>query len=171
MTESTALKLPLSPAECELLRLDNQLCFQLYSSSRAMTQAYRPLLKKIGLTYPQYLVMLALWEKQSLHEKEPSHTQKNLAVNCVSTLGLQLRLDSGTLSPLLKRLEKQGLIHRSRNSKDERLLDISLTIKGIELSKEAAEVPLKMLCSVDMTTKELLALKAQLEVLLSKIHS
>src|SRR3954464_4658073 len=90
--------------EDDVIRLDDQLCFALYATSRAITGLYRPVLQELGLTYPQYLVMLVLWEHQTV---------------TVSELGVRLYLDSGTLTPLLKRLEKQGLVVRSRDSEDE----------------------------------------------------
>lgn len=114
------------------LALDNQLCFALYAATRAMTQRYRPMLERIGLTYPQYLVMLVLWDD---------------GPSTVSQIGGRLRLDSGTLSPLLKRLEGHGLITRSRRTDDERGVDISLTPKGRALRTRAESVPLEM-CAV-----------------------
>ena len=100
----------LSPAEW--LALDNQVCFSLYSASLAMTKLYKPLLDPLGLTYPQYLVMLVLWETDDVS---------------VSTLGERLSLDSGTLTPLLKRLEAAGLVKRARSAEDERRVQVSLT--------------------------------------------
>src|SRR6476620_5280999 len=99
----------------QMLRLDNQLCFALYSASLAMTKLYKPLLEELGLTYPQYLAMLALWEQDGL---------------MVSELGERLSLDSGTLTPLLKRLEAAGFVSRIRDVQDERRVHIHLTTTG-----------------------------------------
>lgn len=108
------------------LQLDNQLCFALYSASLAMTKLYKPLLEELGLTYPQYLVMLVLWEGDGV---------------MVSELGQRLSLDSGTLTPLLKRLEAAGLISRMRDAADERRVHIHLTQAGRKLKARAARVP------------------------------
>lgn len=108
------------------LRIDNQLCFALYSASLAMTKLYKPLLDELGLTYPQYLVMLVLWEGDGL---------------MVSEIGQRLSLDSGTLTPLLKRLEAGGLISRLRDAQDERRVHIQLTPAGRRLKARAARVP------------------------------
>ena len=108
------------------LQLDNQLCFLFHRISRELTAAYRPLLADLGLTYPQYLVMLVLWEEDGLG---------------VGEIGERLSLDSGTLSPLLRRLESGGLVHRVRDAADERRVTIHLTAKGRELEQRAADVP------------------------------
>ncbi|MEU8630599.1 MarR family transcriptional regulator [Amycolatopsis sp. NPDC048633] len=108
------------------LRLDDQLCFGLYSASRAVTSLYRVVLDDLGLTYPQYLVMLALWERDDRLVKE---------------LGAELNLDSGTLSPLLKRLETTGMVKRTRQADDERSVRISLTASGEALRAKAAGIP------------------------------
>jgi len=108
------------------LALDKQLCFALYSASLAMTKVYKPLLAPLGLTYPQYLVMLALWEADGL---------------TVSALGDRLALDSGTLTPLLKRLEAQGQLSRERDAKDERRVIVRLTPAGRQLKVRARKVP------------------------------
>ena len=108
------------------LRLDNQLCFALYSASLAMTKLYKPLLRDLGLTYPQYLAMLVLWESDG-----PT----------VSELGDRLNLDSGTLTPLLKRMEAAGLVSRLRDAADERRVHVRLTADGRKLKKRAARVP------------------------------
>ncbi len=108
-----------------LLRLDQQICFALYGAAHAFTRAYKPLLDPIGLTYPQYLVMMALWEKET---------------STVKALGEMLGLDSGTLSPLLKRLENAGLITRKRGTVDERQVLVALTKKGAELKKEGVKI-------------------------------
>ena len=108
------------------LLLDDQLCFALYAASRAVTQRYRPLLEKLGLTYPQYLVMLVLWEQGATTVKE---------------LADELQLDYGTLSPLLKRLAAAGFVERQRRSEDERSVEITLTQQGQMLKRKAAHIP------------------------------
>lgn len=108
------------------LALSNQLCFRAYALSRHITAMYQPLLKKLGLTYPQYLVMLVLWESGEISVKH---------------MGEQLMLDSGTLTPLLKRMEEAGLLQRRRSSEDERVVLISLTDKGKKLKSKAAGIP------------------------------
>ena len=108
-----------------LLRLDQQICFALYGAAHAFTRAYKPLLDPIGLTYPQYLVMMALWEKET---------------STVKALGEMLGPDSGTLSPLLKRLEHAGLITRKRGTVDERQVLVALTPKGANLKKEGVKI-------------------------------
>ena len=118
----------------ELLRLDQQLCFALYAASRAMTQLYRPALEALGLTYPQYLVMLVLWERDGLAVKD---------------LGAKLQLDSGTLTPLLKRLQTQGLVERLRDTTDERVSRIVLTANGRALKRRAKKVPESLVCHLD----------------------
>jgi DNA-binding MarR family transcriptional regulator len=114
------------PAEGSLL-LDDQLCFALYAASRAVTARYRPLLDELGLTYPQYLVMLVLWEQDSISVRD---------------LGIALQLESSTLSPLLKRLEASGLLRRERRRDDERSVAIRLTDTGERMREQAAAVPL-----------------------------
>jgi DNA-binding MarR family transcriptional regulator len=110
----------------DVLRLDNQLCFMVYRLHRGITDLYRPVLSELGLTYPQYLVMLVLWEGEPLSVQEIGH---------------RLSLDSGTLSPLLKRLESAGLISRSRSRVDERSVEVSLTAEGQGLKERARRVP------------------------------
>src|SRR5689334_10034297 len=110
----------------QLLRLDNQLCFALYSASLAMTKLYKPLLDELGLTYPQYLAMLVLWERDGL---------------TVSDIGERLSLDSGTLTPLLKRLETSGLVTRIRDVQDERRVHITLTAAGRRMKQRAQKIP------------------------------
>lgn len=123
----------------EQLKLDNQLCFPLYAASRIITRKYKPLLDPLGLTYTQYITMMALWERGSLS---------------VNQLGEILWLDSGTLTPLLKKLESQGLLRRKRSSQDERVLIVEVTDQGWELQKEASEVPLKMAGCLDLSPEE-----------------
>lgn len=118
------------------MRLDQHLCFALYSASRAMTAAYRPILAEMNLTYPQYLVLLALWEDERL---------------TVGRLGERLALDSGTLSPLLKRLEANGLVRRERSHVDERLVDVTLTDAGRQLQRRAQCIPERLFPATGMT--------------------
>ncbi len=110
----------------ESLKLDNQLCFKIYATSRQITKAYKPLLDSLNLTYPQYLVMLVLWEVEEINVKK---------------LGEKLFLDSGTLTPLLKKMEIKGYLERKRDVNDERIMNISLTTFGRELRVEARKVP------------------------------
>ncbi|WP_066719841.1 MarR family winged helix-turn-helix transcriptional regulator [Clostridium sp. Marseille-P299] len=120
------------------LRLENQLCFALYVCSKEIIRKYKPLLEPIGLTYTGYITMLALWEKDNVTVKE---------------LGEQLYLDSGTLTPMLKKLEQQGLLKRKRGM-DERTVFINLTKEGKELKKEALEFPEKMGCNLNLSLTE-----------------
>ena len=133
-----------------ILWLDNQVCFALYSTSLAMTKLYKPLLDAIGLTYPQYLVMLVLWEQDG-----PT----------VSELGERLFLDSGTLTPLLKRLEASGLLERQRDARDERRVRISLTPQGRALRDSAERVPACVLQGRRTPLPELQALTRQIQAL------
>lgn len=136
------------------LNLDNQLCFHLYTASRKITQAYRPYLQQLGLTYPQYLVMLVLWKTDGIN---------------VSELGQQLYLDSGTLTPLLKRMEQQGLLDRKRSNLDERVVEIHLSEQGWQLQQEAVCLPEAFLGELDTPVTELLQLKEQLSGLIKKL--
>ncbi|TNG95175.1 MarR family transcriptional regulator [Pasteurellaceae bacterium USgator11] len=111
------------------LKLENQFCFSIYSLSKLITNAYRPLLEPLDLTYPQYLVMLVLWEGEPLS---------------IGSIGDKLRLDSGTLTPLLKRLQSKGLINRTRSPEDERTVMISLTDGGLALEQQAVNIPCQM---------------------------
>ncbi len=138
------------------LALDRQVCFALYSASRAFTGLYRPLLEELGLTYPQYLVMLVLWERESVTVKE---------------LGAALRLDSGTLSPLLKRLEARGLIVRQRSVMDERSVAVALTVDGSELRVQARCIPDQMVSATGMQVGELVQLRSTLERLTAALDS
>jgi DNA-binding MarR family transcriptional regulator len=124
---------PSSDQPSSLLHLDQQLCFALYATSLAMTKLYKPLLAPLGLTYPQYLVMLVLWEQDD---------------RAVHELGELLQLDSGTLTPLLKRLETSGLVSRQRDSADERRVRIRLTPAGQGLRAQAEAVPVSILCQL-----------------------
>ena len=135
---------------CEALRLDNQLCFALYSTSLAMNKLYKPLLQELGLTYPQYLMMMVLWEEDGITATE---------------LSKRLVQDLGALSPVIKRLESQGLINRLRNEKDDRKIHLYLTNAGKTLQVQAESVPEKILCASNLTAEKSLALKDQLESL------
>lgn len=126
------------------LRLENQLCFPLYATSKAVIRHYKPFLDKIGLTYTQYLVMMVLWEKEAISMQD---------------LGEELGLDSGTLTPLLVKLEEKGLVKRRRDEKDERRMDITATEKGIGLKVDAREVPTKMGTCIGVSPKEAMELK------------
>lgn len=130
------------------LLLSNQVCFALYSAQHAMTRVYRPVLDALGVTYPQYLVMLVLWEEEGC---------------AVKGLGERLGLDSGTLTPLLKRLESQGLIRRSRDAVDERIVRIHLTPQGKSLKDKAQAVPGHILAASGRTTPELGELRDDLK--------
>jgi DNA-binding MarR family transcriptional regulator len=140
----------------EMLQLDNQLCFAVYSASLAMTKRYKPLLEKLQLTYPQYLVMLVLWERDGL---------------MVSELGERLFLDSGTLTPLLKRLEANGLVGRIRDVGDERRVHINLTAAGRKLKARAASVPACLLAASQCSVDELMALTQQVQVLRDRVRA
>ena len=137
-----------------LLRLENQFCFMLYSTSHALTRAYAPLLEELGLTYPQYLVMLLLWEQDGVSVKQ---------------LGQKLFLDSGTLTPLLKRLEAAGLIRRARNKSDERQVDIFLQEAGSALRSKALRVPQQVLCMSGKSLPELEQLREDLRSLRAQL--
>jgi len=134
----------------EALRLDNQLCFALYGAANRMTRLYRPLLDALGLTYPQYLVMLVLWEQNPL---------------TVGALGNALDLDSSTLTPLLKRLEAGGLVARHRDPEDERRVIVGLTDKGQALRGQAEAIPEQMICALDTPMDAIVTLRERLKVL------
>lgn len=138
----------------DMLKLDNQLCFAVYSASLAMTRLYKPALEKLQLTYPQYLVMLALWEQDG-----PT----------VSALGELLSLDSGTLTPLLKRLEANGYVARVRDVADERRVHITLTATGRKLKTKAANVPACLMAATECSVPELIALTQQIQTLRDRI--
>ena len=126
------------------LSLDNQVCFSLYSASNAMVRAYRPLLNELDLTYPQYLAMLVLWQHPGIS---------------VKTLGEKLHLDSGTLTPLLKRLEVKGLVSRGRSEQDERVRVLHITQSGKQLEAEAAKIPDQMRCKLGGAPQVFIELK------------
>ena len=127
----------------DILKLDNQLCFPLYVCSKEIVRKYKPLLDKIDLTYTQYITMMVLWDKKECNVKE---------------LGEVLFLDSGTLTPLLKKLEQKGLIIRKRNSSDERNLMVSLTKKGIDLKEKAISIPKNMKSCIKLSNEESIVL-------------
>lgn len=131
-----------------MLQLDNQLCFALYSTSLAMTKLYKPMLEEMGLTYPQYLAMLVLWEEDGL---------------TVSELGERLYLDSGTLTPLLKRMETAGLLSRIRAVQDERRVHITLTAAGRKLKAKAAKIPGCIMSATQCSIPELVSLTQQVQ--------
>ncbi|AFD08987.1 MarR family winged helix-turn-helix transcriptional regulator [Solitalea canadensis] len=138
----------------DFLKLENQLCFPLYALSRKVTAHYKPLLDELDLTYPQYLVMLLLWEHQTLSVKE---------------LGDHLMLDSGTLTPLLKRLEQKKIVSRKRSAEDERIVLISLTPDGKKLQEKAVEVPNKLQCSLSLSDEDIVVTRSQIIKLLNKL--
>ena len=137
------------------LHAGNQICLSLYSATNALTRAYRPLLEPLGLTYPQYLVMLVLWENDDLS---------------VTEICERTRLDTGTVTPLLKRLESKGLLCRERAADDERRRVISLTRKGAALQKAADQVPIKMSCIGVLTPKQAMQLKELAETLFRNLQ-
>lgn len=137
------------------LSLDRQVCFALYSASRATTAVYRPMLERLGVTYPQYLVLLVLWEKDGRGVRE---------------IGAELELDSGTLSPLLKRLEGMGLIERRRLSTDERRVQIHLTDAGSDLRGQARDIPQQLAGKTGMTVEDLERLRDSLTALTNALH-
>jgi DNA-binding MarR family transcriptional regulator len=135
----------------EALKLDNQLCFALYACSREITKLYKPILDELNITYTQYISLLVLWEKDNITVKE---------------MGKKLHLDSGTLTPLLKKLESMNLVKRLRDTIDERNVYVTLTQRGIELKKMAIEIPSKILCSTGLSIENAVLLKANIDSLL-----
>ena len=138
------------------LLLGNQLCFAVYSTAHAFNRFYKPLLDKLGLTYPQYLVMLVLWEEDGLPVKD---------------IGERLFLDSGTLTPLLKRLEAAGLLKRTRSKEDERQVIVALTPQGEGLKEKARSLPLSILAASQCSVAELVSLKNEVEALRDKLNA
>ncbi len=138
------------------LHLDQQLCFPLYAASNLMTRLYRPLLQALGLTYPQYLVMLALWET---------------APTTVGELGARLHLDTGTLTPLLKRLEAAGLVTRRRAVEDERRVLVDTSAQGLALRARALAIPGAMACQLDLPEDSLLTLRGTLQALVTALST
>lgn len=140
----------------EILKLQNQLCFPLYAAAKEVVNRYKPLLDKIDLTYTQYIAMMVLWEYKSIGVKE---------------LGKHLYLDSGTLTPLLKRLESKGFVQRERSREDERAVNITITEAGEALKEEAVEIPSRMVKCIPLSIEESGALYTLLYKLLGKINS
>ena len=140
--------------EVDVLKLDNQMCFPLYAASRLVVQAYRPLLDELGITYPQYLVLMVLWEKDG---------------SSVSEIGARLSLDSGTLTPVLKRLAAQALVKRKRSKHDDRAVENWLTERGRALKLKAVEIPMQMLCRTTINLDEVVKLKTALAPILEKL--
>jgi MarR family transcriptional regulator, organic hydroperoxide resistance regulator len=138
------------------LRLDNQICFAIYSTAHAFNRVYKPLLDRLGLTYPQYLVMLVLWEKDGVPVKD---------------IGERLFLDSGTLTPLLKRLEAAQLIKRTRSTEDERQVLIALTPQGQSLKEKARAVPPSILAASACSIAELSAMKNEIVALRDRLNA
>jgi DNA-binding MarR family transcriptional regulator len=125
------------------LKLENQLCFPLYACAKEVVRQYKPFLDEIGLTYTQYIAMMVLWDQKSIN---------------VKSLGKYLYLDSGTLTPLLKKMEAQGLVTRERSTEDERNLIVSITQKGVELRKEAVKIPEQIGKCIDLSQEEAVTL-------------
>jgi DNA-binding MarR family transcriptional regulator len=150
------LPLPDTVPDEEFLRLDNQICFSLHAAARAFGSVYRVVLKELGLTYPQYLVMLVLWE----HGELP-----------VKRIGEYLRLDSGTLSPLLKRLEATGLVLRERSRDDERSVTVRPTSEGTALRERAALVPRRISAATGLPLDEITELRERLDTLTAALDA
>jgi DNA-binding MarR family transcriptional regulator len=147
---------PETPPLIDPLLLDNQLCYALYAAAHRMTKSYRPMLERLGLTYPQYLVLLVLWETDGI---------------TVSEIGRRLRLDSGTLTPVLKRLEAAGFLVRSRRRTDEREVEIVLTPHGQGLRSEATAVRESVMCQLNMSEPEVQAMRADLNALIENLSA
>ena len=143
------------------LKLDSQLCFKLYAASRAVIRGYKPMLDRLGLTYPQYLVMLVLWEWQATPPSLPT----------VKALGERLALDSGTLTPLLKRLEQLQLVQRQRSGRDEREVHLSLSERGLALREQVPPLKAALLCDSGIDLDNLDQLRAGLDQLLQQIKA
>ena len=139
----------------EHLDIDNQLCFALYASSKAVIKSYKPLLDELGITYTQYITLLVLWKEDNITVKE---------------LGKKLYLDSGTLTPVLKRLESMDIIQRIRASQDERNVYVKLTDKGISMKDKASKIPEKMFCSTSLSLDEVSGLREKLKFLLNNLQ-
>jgi DNA-binding MarR family transcriptional regulator len=137
----------------DILKLDNQICFPLYALSRKVIQLYKPLLDKYNLTYTQYIIMLVLWEEEKISIKE---------------LGEKLFLDSGTISPVVKKLVKQGLLEKFRFKEDERIVMVKLTEKGKEIKKEIVEIPEKLYRNFEGDKEALFQLKENLDRILAE---
>lgn len=145
---------PSSPSNHELLRLENQLCFALYAATRAIGKTYREKLGPMGLTYPQYLVLIVLWERDNI---------------TITDIGRRLMLDSGTLTPLVKRLESMGLVKRERSTIDEREVRVGVTQKGLDLRDLAADSRRHVACKLDMSEPEILDMRSDLMALVERL--
>ena len=145
-----------NPDPCESLLLDNQLCFALHSTSLMMTKVYKPLLQAIGLTYPQYLAMMVLWEEDEL---------------TVSEISSRLLTDPGSMTPLLKRLEAEGLLNRTRSREDERVVVVELTDAGRALQEKAKDVPQCILGASGMALEQLRKLQGDLIALRANLQT
>ena len=143
------------------LKLDSQLCFKLYAASRAVIRGYKPMLDQLGLTYPQYLAMLVLWEWQEAAPEQPT----------VKALGERLALDSGTLTPLLKRLEQLQLVQRQRSARDEREVHLSLSPAGAALRDQVGPLKARLLCDSGVDLNRLNELRDGLDHLLGQIKA
>ncbi len=141
------------------LALDDQLCFKLYAASRAVTRAYKPMLDQLGLTYPQYVVMLVLWEWHAVAPSQPT----------VKALGERLMLDSGTLTPLLKRLEQLALVTRRRSAGDEREVHLGLSEAGVHLRDQTHGLKTRLLCDSGIDLNQADALRDGLDQLLGQL--
>ena len=139
----------------ESIKLDNQVCFSLYAASREIIKLYKPFLDKFNLTYTQYIAMLVLWEDEK---------------STVKDIGKRLHLDSGTLTPLLKKIESMGLVKRYRDVNDDRVVIVELTQQGRLLKDEVTDVPREMACKINMSKEDLIALKSRLDDLLKLIE-
>jgi DNA-binding MarR family transcriptional regulator len=146
--------MPVATEASDFLRLDDQICFPIYLAARLVVNAYRPLLEGLGLTYPQYLVMLVLWEHDSIS---------------VSALGERLHLDSGTLTPMLKRLEKMELIQRRRSGDDDRVVENELTAAGRALKRKAAKIPVQMMCNAQLEMRDIAAIRPVMDDLIRRL--
>ncbi|HET6785992.1 MAG TPA: MarR family transcriptional regulator [Erysipelotrichaceae bacterium] len=135
------------------LKLENQLCFSLYTGARSMVRKYKPFLDPLNITYTQYICLLVLWEKDKISVKE---------------LGERLVLDSGTLTPLIKKLETQGLLRRVRQTMDERMISIELTEKGLALKDDAKDIPFKIVQCLNIDIKQAIQLKETLDLFIEK---
>jgi DNA-binding MarR family transcriptional regulator len=142
------------PNPDDLLKIDNFICFALYSAGHAFTRLYKPLLEPLGLTYPQYLVMAVLWENDG---------------RTVGEIGEKLLLESSTLTPLLKRLETAGMVRRTRDRDDERVVRVQLTPEGAALKQKAVDIPAAIGCSTNLTIPEVMKLTDEIKALRKKL--
>ena len=150
----------LSSSVFPALHLENQLCFSLYRLSRMVTQSYTPLLKPLDITYPQYLVLLVLWQNE----------EQALLFMSVSQLTKALQLDTGTVTPLLKRMEAKGILSRQRDQKDERVVLIELTSHGRKLRELAKSIPQQLMCQTDVEGEQIQNLRNDLQALIKQIN-